>query len=153
MLFSSHLLATLVTKNMFSLRGGETIVALIFGTGIDTDHLFVNKKWITDTKDYIKHRKITRGVNQHSYFQEVIFGEFFGILTGFLLSKIFIGIRWWICPLFLGLHIFLDSVMYYEHQPFFPFNKFKYWGWLRSGTRKELFFSVLGLLLLFFTNK
>lgn len=148
MLFTSHVLGILVLSKVLRLEGGETVVAFISELGVDIDHLFVNKKWITDVKSFLKDCTVNYGVKQHSFFQEILFGAFLGILIGLILSKIFVEIHWWVFPLFLILHIVLDSVMHFEHQPFFPISKFKYWGWLRSGTKAEFILSTIGLLVL-----
>src|SRR3989344_4861810 len=73
-----------------------------------------------------------------------------GVTIGVFISYLWPAIRWWIFPTFLLSHIILDSVMHYEHEPFMPFSKFKYWGWFRSGTKTELALSSLGLAVLFF---
>ena len=150
MLITSHILGTLVLSKALSLQTPELYVALLAGVGVDLDHFFVNKKWVKDVKDFVWERKITYGVKQHSWLQEFSFGAMAGTLIGIATSYICPSIRWWIFPLFLLAHILLDSIMQNEHQPFAPFHRFKYYGWLRSGTKEELLLSFLGLLVLYF---
>ena len=150
MLISSHLLGTLVLGKTLSIETPELYVALLAGVGIDIDHVFVNRKWTRDIRDFLRERKVTYGTKQHSWLQELVFGVFAGITIGVFISYLWPAIRWWIFPTFLLSHIILDSVMHYEHEPFMPFSKFKYWGWFRSGTKTELALSSLGLAVLFF---
>lgn len=145
MLFTSHILGILILSKALSLGGGEITVAFISGLGVDIDHLFVNKKWISDVKSFLKDCTVNYGVKQHSFFQEILPGGVLGVLIGFALAKIFLEVRWWVFPLFLVLHIALDSIMHFEHQSFWPVGKFKYWGWLRSGTKAEFILSTIGL--------
>ena len=145
MLISSHLLGTLILGKALMLETPELYVALLAGVGVDIDHFFVNRKWAQDIKDFIRERKIVYGTKQHSWLQEFIFGISAGIVIGVLISYIAPTIRWWIFPVFLLSHIALDSVMRYEHAPFVPFGKFKYRGWLYSGTKAELILSFVGL--------
>ncbi|KKS38013.1 MAG: hypothetical protein A3G49_01145 [Candidatus Sungbacteria bacterium RIFCSPLOWO2_12_FULL_41_11] len=149
MLIISHILGTLVFGKALSIETPELYVALLAGVGVDIDHVFVNRKWAQDIKDFLRERKITYGTKQHSWLQEIMFGTFAGIIIGFLISSFWLPVRWWIFPAFLLLHIALDSVMRYEHKPFVPFNKFKYWGWLYSGTKVELILSSVGLVVFY----
>lgn len=149
MLITSHLLCTLVLGKALSIEAPELYVALLAGVGVDIDHAFVNRKWVQNIKDFLRERKITYGTKQHSWLQELAFGTFVGIIIGVLITYIWPTVRWWIFPAFLLSHIALDSVVHYEHEPFIPFSKFKYWGWIRSGTKAELLFSSIGLIVLY----
>lgn len=149
MLITSHLFGTLVLGKALSIEAPELYVALLAGVGVDIDHAFVNRKWVQDIKGFLRERKITYGTKQHSWLQEVAFGIFAGITTGVLISYLWPTVRWWIFPVFLLSHIALDSVMHYEHEPFIPFSKFKYFGWIRSGTKAELLLSSIGLIVLY----
>ena len=149
MLISTHLLGTLAVTKILPVNTPELYIALLAGVGVDADHFFVNRKWVQDIKDFIKNRKITYGTNQHSWLQEVFFGFFLSIIIGFAISYFWPVIRWWVFPVFLLLHIAMDAVMKYEHQPFAPLSRYKYWGWLRSATKYELVISLAGLFLLF----
>lgn len=150
MLITSHLLGTLLTAKLLSIHSPELYIAILSGVGVDVDHFFVNRKWIQDIKDFISTQKISYGINQHSWMQELLFGTIAGAMAGFLISYAFPTIRWWIFPAFLLLHIAMDGVMHNEHRPFVPFNKFKYWGWIRSGTKQELIISLAGLIAFYF---
>ena len=150
MLITSHLVVTLSLGAALSLGKPELFVALISGVGIDLDHILVNKKWIQDIKDIIKGKQPTRGINQHSWLQEVLVGGIVATLVGIIISNIWIEIRWWILPLFLFIHILMDAIMKFNHWPFVPFSKYKYSGWLTSGTKIELVLSTIGLLIYFF---
>ena len=150
MLITSHLLGTLLVGKAFSIETPELYVALLAGVAVDIDHIFINKKWIQDIKNFLWERKITYGTKQHSWLQEFVFGAITGLIIGFLISYIWPAVQWWIFPIFLLLHIVLDSVMRYEHEPFIPFNRFKYTGWLRSGTKGELLISSIGLVAFYF---
>lgn len=150
MLITSHLLGTLALGKALSIETPEIYAALLSGVAVDLDHIFVNRKWIQDVKDFLQEEKITYGAKQHSWLQEIVFGIFAGITIGVLISYIWPTVRWWIFPIFLLLHIALDSVMRYEHEPFTPFSRFKYIGWLRSGTKAELVISSIGLAVLYF---
>lgn len=145
MLITSHLLVTLLASKALSLGAPEIYAALAAGVAVDADHFFVNKKWISDIRDFVLERKITHGTNQHSWLQEVLFGTLAGIIIGVLVSMAWPSIRWWIIPLFLLMHIAMDAVMSFEHKPFAPLSKRTYRGWLRSGTKAELLISVIGL--------
>lgn len=149
MLVTSHLLGTLILAKSLAIETPELYVALLSGVGVDIDHIFVNRKWLQDIKDFLRERKVTYGTNQHSWLQELAFGTLAGIVIGILISIIWPHLRWWIFPVFLLSHIALDSVMHYEHQPFVPFSKFKYWGWLRSATKAEILISTIGLTIFF----
>jgi hypothetical protein len=149
MLITSHILATLVIGKALSLSQPELYAAFAGGVGVDIDHLFVNRKWLQDIKDFVYAGKITYGINQHSWIQELVFGILCGIVLGLLLSYLF-QIRWWILPFFLFIHVGMDAVMKNRHEPFAPFSKFSYVGWLRSGTLGEIFISCIGLLIFFY---
>jgi len=149
MLITSHLLGTLSLGKALALETPELYVALLAGVGVDIDHIFVNRKWVQDVTDFLKERKITYGTKQHSWLQEPIWGVFVGITIGVLISYFWPAVRWWVFPSFLLLHIVLDSVMHYEHEPFIPFSKLKYFGWIKSGTKVELTLSSFGLVVLF----
>ena len=151
MLITSHLLGTLLLGKALSIETPELYVALLSGVGVDIDHIFVNKKWIQDIKSFLQERKIIYGTKQHSWLQEIVFGTFVGIVIGFLISFLWPSVRWWIFPVFLLSHIVLDSVMRYEHKPFVPLSKIKYYGWLRSGTKVELLVSFVGLVIFYFS--
>ncbi|KKW20884.1 MAG: hypothetical protein UY71_C0018G0015 [Parcubacteria group bacterium GW2011_GWB1_52_7] len=151
MLITSHLLGTLLLGKALSIETPELYVALLSGVGVDIDHIFVNKKWIQDIKSFLQERKIIYGTKQHSWLQEIVFGTFVGIVIGFLISFLWPSVRWWIFPVFLLSHIVLDSVMRYEHEPFAPLSKIRYWGWLRSGTKVELLVSFIGLVIFYFS--
>lgn len=150
MLITSHLFGTLVLSKVLSIEIPELYVAVLSGVAVDMDHFFVNRKWVQDASDFLRKRKITYGTKQHSWLQEFIFGTLVGIVIGVSISYISPVVRWWTFPFFLLLHIALDSVMHYEHEPFIPFSKFRYWGWLRSGTKLELLLSSVGLIVLYF---
>ena len=152
MLITSHILVTLVAGKALSLSQPELLTALAGGVGVDVDHLFVNRKWLQDIKDFVYQGKVTYGINQHSWAQELVFGLILTIAAGFLLS-LFFPIRWWILPLFLTMHIAMDAVMKNTHQPFAPFSKFSYQGWLRSGTLGEILISCIGLLIFFYQTR
>lgn len=149
MLITSHLLATLLGAKVLHLSRPETYAALAAGVGIDADHLFVNKKWMVDVRDFMRERKITYGVNQHSWGQEFVFGTLLATVIGIALA-LFSPIRWWVLPLFLLGHIALDGVMRNAHHPFVPWSNYKYVGWIRSGTVPEILISCLGLLWLIY---
>ena len=151
MLITSHLLGTLLLGKALSIETPELYVALLSGVVVDIDHIFVNKKWIQDIKSFLQERKIIYGTKQHSWLQEIVFGTFVGIVIGFLISFLWPSVRWWIFPVFLLSHIVLDSVMRYEHEPFAPLSKIRYWGWLRSGTKVELLVSFIGLVIFYFS--
>ena len=143
MLITSHLVVTIFLAKQLLLSESEFIMALGAGVLVDADHFFVNRKWVSDIKNFLTQGVITHGeIKQHSWFQEVLFGMTVAILVGLIVSNFSPTIRWWIVPLFLGLHILLDSVMRYEHEPFIPFSKWNYHGWMRSGTLIELLFSL-----------
>ena len=146
MLITSHLLGTLALGKALSIETPELYVAMLSGVAVDIDHLFVNRKWIQDTRGFLQERKITYGTRQHSWLQEIIFGTFAGIVIGVLISYFWPAVRWWIFPVFLLSHIALDSMMRYEHEPLIPFSRFKYWGWIRSGTKAEFLISSIGLI-------
>lgn len=148
MLITSHFLFTILISKLFSLKGLELYIALLAGVAIDIDHLFVNKKWLSDIRNFVKDKKITRGVNQHSYMQEIVPGLLMGIIIGIILYS-WLAIRWWIFPLFLIIHIALDALMQYSHYPFKPFNNFTYKGWIPSATKWEFYLSALILLFYF----
>ena len=150
MLITSHLLGTLILSKALTIETPELYVALLSGVGVDIDHIFVNKKWIQDIKSFLNGRKIIYGTKQHCWLQEIVFGTFVGVVIGFLISFFWPSVRWWIFPIFLLSHIVLDSIMRYEHQPFVPLSRFKYWGWIRSGTKAELFISSIGLVAFYF---
>ena len=145
MLITSHLAATLVGVVGVRAHGWEVILALMGGVLVDMDHLFVNQKWRADIKDFVYSRTITRGVNQHSWLQEFLFGGIIGILGGVAVHIFSPAIRWWILPMFLLLHIAMDAVMQCEHWPFIPFSRWSYKGWLKSGTLTEFLLSVVVL--------
>lgn len=145
MLFTSHLAITVFVANKMGLSGPETMLALAAGVGIDLDHFFVNKKWIQDIKSFFSESVVTHGeVKQHSWLQEPFFGLIAGLLAGFTISYL-TGARWWIFPSFQALHIFMDSLMNYDHEPFVPFSFWKYRGWIYPGTRGELAISIIAL--------
>jgi len=150
MLITSHLLGTLILGKALSVETPELYVALLAGVGVDVDHVFINRKWVQDIRDFLRERKITYGTTQHSWLQEIMFGTFAGIIIGFLISSFWPPVRWWIFPVFLLSHIVLDSVMRYEHQPLVPLSRFKYWGWIHSGTKVEFFISSFGLVAFLF---
>ena len=150
MLITSHLLGTLILTKALTTNTPELYVALLAGVGVDIDHIFINRKWIQDINDFVGRRKIIRGTKQHSYLQELVFGTLAGIGIGFLISFFWPVVRWWIFPVFLLTHIVLDSVMHYKHEPFIPFSKFSYWGWLYSGSKAELAISSIGLVIFYF---
>ena len=149
MIITSHLLGTVVLARILSIEFPELYVALVSGVAIDVDHFFVNKKWIKDVRDFLKERRITYGIIQHSWFQELVFGVAAGSIGGFVISHFWPFMRWWVFPLFLFLHIVMDSVMSFEHRPLAPFKKYRYWGWLRQGTKAELVISLAGLVVIF----
>ncbi len=149
MLITSHLLATLLAGKALSLNKPELYTALASGVGVDIDHLFVNRKWLQDIEDFIIHHKVTYGINQHSWAQELIFGLILTTILGFGLHILWPMIRWWILPLFLAIHITMDAVMKNTHKPLAPFSTYSYVGWLRSGTWAEIILSGAGLILYF----
>ena len=143
MLITSHLVVTIFLAKQLLLSESEFIMALGAGVLVDADHFFVNRKWVSDIKNFLTQGVITHGeIKQHSWFQEVLFGMTVAILVGLIVLNFSPTIRWWIVPLFLGVHMLLDSVMRYEHEPFIPFSKWNYHGWMRSGTLIELLFSL-----------
>ena len=144
MLIASHLASTVVVAGGLSLSGIETLMALLAGVFIDADHFLVNTKWFSDVKNFFKNGKITHGeVMQHSWFQEPAFGLIAGSLIGIALSLFIPGARWWVFPLFQGIHIFMDSAMKYAHQPLAPLSRWKYKGFIRPGSGMELIISSL----------
>jgi len=149
MLIATHLLSTLIISRLFSLETPEVYVALAAGVGIDLDHLIVNTKWLQDVKNFFQGKKIERGINQHSYCQEPLFGLVFGIMVGIFIHFLISPIRWWVFPLSLLSHIILDSFMRFDHWPFFPLSNYKYRGFIPSGTKIELLISTVGLFLFF----
>ena len=149
MLLTSHLAASVLVGNAFITNNGEWAVALLGGVLVDADHFFVNKKWIDDVKIFVKEKKIVRGINQHSWFQEWLFGLFSASLLGLFINFIFPQIRWWVLPVFLCIHIAMDSIMVCEHKPFVPFSTWSYWGFLKSGTIIEFVVSIAILFWIF----
>ena len=149
MLITSHLLGTLILSKALSIETPELYVALLSGVGVDIDHIFMNQKWIRDIKDFTREKKITYGTKQHSWLQEILFGTVAGDLIGAAIAYFSASVRWWVFPLFLLLHILMDSVMHYQHWPLAPFGKYQYSGWLRSGTKYELLTSLVGLVIIF----
>lgn len=146
MLVTSHLVATLLLSKGLGLAGPELITALTAGVALDADHLFVNAKWMSDAKNFFWERKVTHGeVKQHSWLQEPVFGIVVGIIIGVMLANIF-AVRWWIFPLFQALHIAMDALMKYEHQPLAPFNRVRYLGPILSNSKVEWFVSSAALL-------
>ena len=149
MLLTSHLAATLLIGSSLVVNHQEWAVALLGGVFVDADHLFVNKKWLDDVKIFFKEKRIVRGVNQHSPLQEFLFGIVFSSILGLVVNLIFPSIRWYILPMFLGIHIMMDSVMKCEHQPFAPLSKWSYWGFVKSGTTAEFVVSTIAIILFF----
>lgn len=143
MLITSHLVATLLVAKGLSLEDMELWTALAGGVALDVDHFFVNTKWISDIKNFLRERKITHGeVKQHSWFQEPLFGLSAGVLFGILLSLFIPSVRWWVFPVFQAIHIVMDGLMNYERQPFVPVSRWQYWGVLRSNTSTEWLVSL-----------
>ena len=137
MLITSHLVATVLLSSSISLQDGEFFTALASGVALDIDHLFINKKWISDIKKFLRGKGTTKGeISQHSWIQEPLFGLTIGIIIGVLLEY-FLGISWWIFPLFQAIHIAMDALMRYEHKPFVPLGKWRYWGFIPSGSKQE----------------
>jgi hypothetical protein len=147
MLITSHLLATLILSQALSLSNSEIFPAIIGGVAIDLDHLFINNKWKQDTKNFLTVKKLDTGINQHSWLQELVFGGFVGIVAGLIISYFFSSIRFWVFPVFILLHIFLDALMKFDHWPLVPLNNFKYQGFINAGTKHEIILSPLLLLL------
>ncbi len=148
MLISSHLLFTMLISKLFSLKSFELYIAILAGVAIDIDHLFINKKWISDSKNFFKGKKTVHGINQHSWLQEPLFGFIVSSIIGLILY-FWINIKWWILPFFLLTHIVLDALMQYSHYPLKPFNNFTYKGWIPSATKWEFYLSALALLIYF----
>ncbi len=143
MLITSHLAVTLLVGKGLGLWGFEMVTALLMGVAIDLDHFLVNRKWVNDVKTFVFTFKSTHGeVKQHSWIQEPLFGLSAGVILGILLSFFVPSVRWWIFPAFQALHITMDGFMNYEHQPFAPVSRWKYWGVLRSNTPTEWFVSL-----------
>jgi hypothetical protein len=149
MLITSHLAATLALVPVVGAHGPEFWLALLGGVGVDLDHLFVNTKWIRDIRIFFAERRIERGVNQHSPLQELFFGVATASLIGVALHALYPTVRWWILPFFLATHIALDGIMKCEHQPFAPFNRWSYWGFMKSGTIMEFVVSLIVLVSIF----
>jgi len=154
MLITSHTLATLLVGKTLSLEGPELYVALLAGVGVDIDHIFVDRQYIQDRVrnigEIMRGQKIaTRGVKQHSWLQEPLFGTIAGLAIGIVISYFWLSVRWWIFPLFLLLHIAMDGIMRHNyHEPFAPFSRYKYQGWIRPASKIELLISVVGLIIL-----
>lgn len=126
--------------------GPELITALTAGVALDVDHFFVNTKWMSDAKNFFLERKVTHGeVKQHSWLQEPLFGMLFGIAFGFLVAYLYPSIRWWVFPLFQMLHIALDALMKYEHQPLVPVSRVRYRGAIPVNSRVEWLGSSIAL--------
>lgn len=146
MLITSHLAVTVLTAKTLSLGGPELIAAFAGGVLLDADHLFVNTKWISDIKNFLLYGTMTHGeIKQHSWMQEPLFGLVAGVGIGIIFSWLWPGVRWWIFPLFQGLHIGMDALMRYEHTPFVPWSDRKYRGPIMSNTKTELALSLLAL--------
>jgi len=147
MLITSHLVVTLLAAKGLALEGPELLVALAGGVALDADHLFTNIKWASDIKNLLREGRITHGeIKQHSWIQELVSGLISGAIIGFLISLVFPQVHWWIFPLFQATHIFLDSLMKYEHQPFVPFSRWRYRGFVYPGSRTEWLISSLILI-------
>ncbi len=153
MLITSHILATLLLGKALGLNKPEIYTALVGGVGVDIDHLFVNNKWLQDVKDFVFHKKVTYGINQHSWAQEILFGALLTTVLGLILSRLLPLVRWWVLPLFLIIHVAMDAVMKNVHTPFAPFSTYSYVGWLRSGTLAEILISVGGLVLFYLLTR
>ena len=61
MLITTHLAASLLMSQGFSLSVPEFYLALAGGVALDADHFFVNTKWIFDIKSFLREGKITHG--------------------------------------------------------------------------------------------
>lgn len=150
MLITSHIVSTILIGEAFSFAPAETVVAFVAGVAIDVDHLFVSKKWVSDVKNFLLHGITTHGeVKQHSWLQEPLFGIVVGVAVGVTLSILFFGIRWWIFPLFQAIHILMDSLMQYEHEPLVPISRWKYGGFIPSATKTEFLGSSLALVAIY----
>jgi hypothetical protein len=151
MLITSHIASVLLLNEIIPLSSQELIMAWCAGVFIDIDHVFISNKWKDDVKRFFTKFETSHGeVNQHSFLQEPIIGLFFSVVLGVVISLFFMDIRWWVAPLFLGIHVVLDAVMNFEHRPFFPFSKKTYYGFVRSGTRTEFFLSLVFLFIIIF---
>lgn len=127
MLITSHFAATLLLVKGLSLSTSETLAALAGGVFLDADHIFANKKWISDVKNFFSGRGVTHGeVKQHSWTHEPLTGIPAGIVFGLLLSYSGWDVRWWIFPFFQTLHIVMDALMRYDHQPLRPLSYLRY---------------------------
>lgn len=149
MLITSHLAVTFLVGRSIGVAGPELLISLLGGVALDTDHLLVNDKWKNDLRNFLQKSVLTHGeIKQHSWIQEPLFGLSVGVIFGILVSFLIPSVRWWVFPLFQGLHIFMDAFMSYEHQPFVPFKNWSYRGWVRSNSGVELISSSLVLAVL-----
>ena len=146
MLVPTHLLATVLLSQALSLNETEVYAAIIAGVAIDLDHLFVSNEWLKEARDFFHAQTIHSRGNLHTWLHEPIFGLSVAIIVGLLLSHSS-PIRWWIMPLFLLIHIAMDKIMNYEHQPLAPFSKWTYRGWLPAGTKMEFILSLLAVVI------
>ena len=148
MLITSHVAATMVLAETFSLNGvSEWSAALVGGVLIDLDHFLVSKKWLSDVKMFFR-GGVTHGeTNQHSWLQEPFFGLTAGIAAGLCIAMVF-PVRWWIIPLFQAVHIAMDACMRYTHQPLVPLSRWTYRGPIRSNSKIEFWSSPLLIVIL-----
>lgn len=145
MLITTHIAATLILGKYLNLSGLGWLMAFLGGVAIDIDHVLLNFKYLPNFKLFFKKASDTSGqVNQHWWTQEPIFGAVVGAVIGVLCS-IIMAVQWWLFLLFQFLHISLDSLMKFEHQPLIPFSRKKYFGPLASGTKIELIISLVAL--------
>ena len=146
MLITSHLAATVAASRWLGLPAPELAIALAGGVLLDLDHLCTNRKWASDIKNFLRSGTVTHGeVKQHSWLQEPFFGLAAGTLAGLGTAALW-PVRWWIYPLFQATHSVMDSVMRYEHQPFVPFSRIAYRGWIRSNSKAELAISTIAVI-------
>lgn len=147
MLLTSHLAATLLLSRALGFSGPELVAAVVSGVALDLDHLFVNKKWLGDVRNFFRKGASTHGeVTQHSWLQEPLFGLAAGVFIGLAVQALFASVRWWVFPLSQALHIGMDALMNYEHRPLVPLSKWSYRGFVRSATVTEAIISSAALL-------
>ncbi len=147
MLITTHIAVTVWLGKGLGLQVPEMIVALAGGVLVDIDHLF-KPGWRKTFLEFIKTGQRMNNQNHHSWIQELLPGLVVGSLIGLLINLTYPDIRWWILPLFQAIHIFLDYLMKNAHQPFVPFSKWGFRGFIPNNSKIELILSVLALGLL-----
>ncbi len=114
----THIVAVLVLAKAMSLNSSDLLIALVFGVGVDIDHLLKLPLYFSLPKS-----KRKRHLNWRTPLQEPISLLWVAPLSIYLSS--------FVPVIFFSLHLLLDYLMSYSKRPFFPYSNLKMKGAMR----------------------